>query len=471
MTKTVTHEQEPLLPGAHRVIRVLAPGEGPVCGALVVNEEDLAICVDVASLAGWQGWALAGADHIATPIDLVRRRDGQDVLLPWCTERITAFVARRHGVGEALTAGEVSTLVISLLRGLGEAATAESSLIGEWWLTATARPVFALGGGAAIESASAALIETLRSHATDRALSRLLGNIADGLGDLRRALHRCDLWESELLEHAAPRPLRAGLYAPERAAHVTVGGPREERALDPESPLFDLTGDREGGGARAMFEQLIPRIREVLDASRLRRGLRQLPVRRSRVQKGQKVQDATPQPRRWGKPLLVGGAAAAAVIAVGVFWPSGGDSSSGDAARADSSVGLSLDTSTAKEATATPQNAEPAPTPTPEPTAEAPTAQAPLAAVAGLVALSTSCAGGDAVSCESAWYPVRTSTESAVIRGGVEGVPTLIEDYGDLAAVRWESSDGADAQMLVLIRLNHRWRIQDVYDVADPPSQ
>jgi hypothetical protein len=50
-----------------------------------------------------------------------------------------------------------------------------------------------------------------------------------------------------------------------------------------------------------------------------------------------------------------------------------------------------------------------------------------------------------------------------------DGQPALIEDYGDLAALR--SGAGDDAQLVVIIRRNAEWRIRDVYDIADPPSE
>ena len=50
-----------------------------------------------------------------------------------------------------------------------------------------------------------------------------------------------------------------------------------------------------------------------------------------------------------------------------------------------------------------------------------------------------------------------------------DGPPVLIEDYGDIAAIRNSSDD--DAQMVVIIRRNAEWRMRDVYDIANPPSE
>jgi hypothetical protein len=47
--------------------------------------------------------------------------------------------------------------------------------------------------------------------------------------------------------------------------------------------------------------------------------------------------------------------------------------------------------------------------------------------------------------------------------------PVLIEDYGDIAAIRNASEEGA--QMVVIIRRDAEWRIRDVYDIANPPSE
>src|SRR5690606_18555811 len=58
---------------AHRFIREIGPGDGPVPGRLVAGDDEAFVAVDAALLADWGGWEHAGAAHIAGPQDLVRR--------------------------------------------------------------------------------------------------------------------------------------------------------------------------------------------------------------------------------------------------------------------------------------------------------------------------------------------------------------------------------------------------------------
>lgn len=466
MTESAIREYEPLLPGAHRVIRVLATGEGPYQGVLVANGDDLAVCIDATTLVGWSGWAFAGADHIAAPLDLVRRRDGQDVLLPWCTERITAFVARRRALSESLSAGEVSTLVVSLLRGIAVVGAGVDPHKGEWWLTSTARPVFALGNGLPIEGAAGTLIESLRAQTTDRALLRILGGIVEGLSDLRRAVHHFERWESELLEYASPRPLRAGLRAQERSTRIAIGGEREPLSLAEQAAPFSLDAEPDRGRFWQILEQVSLQIRTAWGRlSARRRGGNSVDDYAQAAMTKQSRPEST---RRWARPMLVGGLAAATVIVGGVLWPAGG-ADKGGSARADTSIAME-DENAPDETSQGAGAIEASPTPKALPVSDA-TAGQPLDAATSLIADTLACAEGDSAACEAAWYPVRSGAESAVIRGQGKGTPSLIEDYGDLVAVRWDPSDESGAQMLVLIRLNEKWRVQDVYDVADPPSQ
>src|SRR5690606_35636001 len=80
---------------AHRHVRRLADGEGPFAGAIVADGDRMCVLSDVGVLGDWVGWRYAGAEHVAGPLDLVRRDDGQDVLLPWCLERVTSVIGRR----------------------------------------------------------------------------------------------------------------------------------------------------------------------------------------------------------------------------------------------------------------------------------------------------------------------------------------------------------------------------------------
>ena len=69
--------------------------------------------------AGPGGMPIADG-HVLAPLDILRRQDGHDVLLPVCTERLEDFLLRRAG-GAELAVGEAVTLAVSLLRGIGGA--------------------------------------------------------------------------------------------------------------------------------------------------------------------------------------------------------------------------------------------------------------------------------------------------------------------------------------------------------------
>ena len=86
-------------------------------------------------------------------------------------------------------------------------------------------------------------------------------------------------------------------------------------------------------------------------------------------------------------------------------------------------------------------------------------------AATDLIASARRCAHSPDPGCAALWDGGGSAARE--IRGDEEP-PALIEDYGDIAAVRNPASAGA--QMIVIIRRDGEWRIRDVYDVADPPS-
>ncbi|MBS1697066.1 MAG: hypothetical protein JST25_01530, partial [Actinobacteria bacterium] len=214
---------------AHRVIRVLAEGEGPFPGELVTCADGVAVRVSAPRLRGWRGWALAGAEHVAAPLDVLLGAEGQDALLPWCVRTVGVHLAGLGGPESGgMSRGEAVTLAVSLLRGVVEltpedagsasgvssADIAEAEPCGAWWLTDEGRPVFAIDAaaapgedGTACATAERALRD-LESRVEDRALQRVLLRLADALRDPRRLRAEAARWEQELLEIAAPRPLR-----------------------------------------------------------------------------------------------------------------------------------------------------------------------------------------------------------------------------------------------------------------------
>ncbi len=474
----------PLIAGAHRLIRALAPGEGPYVGDLVSSGEDICVRADAALWKGWEGWRFSGAEHVAAPLDLVRRADGQDVLLPWCTERATVFLGRRRAAGEPIDLGEVSTLVASVLRGMDELGEQLSSVRGDWWLTSAGRPVLVLGDGDAALAASVRVLTVVRETQLDRTATRLLERLGEALADARRVLPARDRWEGELFELAAPRALRTTVYAPAaaRSVRAAFGGEQQSGAEFRRGSLADAVAPSADDAADTRFiVRWMGRLTRVGESLRERGERRaavgtvaaRVPAVENRDAWGTRISEkAAPLVApRWRKPAVVGGATAVLLIAGGVLWPSAEPHGATAVTLSDVAETSGPTAGQAEE----PERAAPAETAAEAPNTASPSAQTDaLAALTALLAPAQSCAeGGDLSepSCVEVWAVPSAESASALRARPGNGGLTLVEDYGDLAAVRWDpdAAEGA-SQMSVMIRTDEKWRVRDVYDVADPPS-
>lgn len=504
MTRTSTVELAPLLGSAHRMIRVLEADEGPFRGVLVTAGETVAVRRDAVELSGWDGWRFAGSEHVAGPLDLVRRADGHDVLLPWCTERVGGFLARRSGVEEPLTPGECSTLVVSLLRALAELGANECADVdGTWWLTDDGRPVFVIGEGEPARSGVAALVARLGEQNLDRALGRLIAvmhaglarSIAEQPGIPQLLLER---WETEMLEIATPRALRRGGLTGETAEGAVRRGavgasPDPRRVMSGRGPSgreLAQVGVRERSSRRmaAIGRGVVQRFAGV---TRLvaRFGRRRDPRAVGRVPAVVRDGVASSAPNRTGRrrPMVLAGAAAALVLVVGILWPSADDD---DAAVGSSSVSVSSGSS----------GTGPALTPTVTPSASAAVedvprgegstdgegnaVEDPVLAAAALWQEIVACKQAEDAACADAVMPGAVGVIDAV--GAEPKTPpkfAVIDQYGDIAVVRAEAHAGGQVddtdstgpetsagKVLVLARLNEKWLVRDVYDVADQPG-
>lgn len=507
-----------LLPGAHRVVRRLHGGEGPFAGTLVTDGESMSVLRDAEGLADWGGWPFAGTRHVAAPVDVVRRADGHDVLLPWCTERVAVFLGRREGAGSPLSTGEVSTLAVSLLRGIGELGVdPPGDRRGEWWLTDEGCPVLVLGEENDARVAAATLLEAISMGSSDRLQRRLLDGIAEGL---RRYADRpdipprqLDIWESELLATASPRPL---LSMVEEPGVETGAGSLRRRVAATASPRVPSSASSRGAvvAPRAVSRSDRP--------SRARRGLRRPSsavspafldrgVERVRVafgrlsiarRRGAQLvarsgdehharSGSSPRTRRRVPKVAVGIAAAGAVLAAGLLWPS--DPGSDPVRGEDGARETSHDAD--REA-----RRESADEPAEHTEAIGPGAAAPdrgvgaadssgtegiEGAASTLVASIRECAAtGDAV-CASAVVS-GASHVVALFKGAPSGEDRtrLVDEYGGAAVVRLshepggaglsEADDdavpGGGDRMLVLVRVDEKWLVRDAYDVADQPG-
>ena len=189
------------------------------------------------------------------------------------------------------------------------------------------------------------------------------------------------------------------------------------------------------------------------------------------------------------RSVAIAAAVAGVVLVAGLLWPSGDGG--------DASVG-SQDESSSESTAAGPSEGGAAPetgdeSPPGDRLAEgasAPPAAAetnsedsdPVTAADALWSDVLGCveAGDDA--CTDAVEPGSSRVLGAIASTAVER-PTfsLIDEYGDIAVVRGElggagvekvsdDTSAPAARVLVLSRLNDKWLIRDVYDVADQPG-
>lgn len=478
----------PLVPGAHRVVRILDPTEGPFSGALVAQERGVAVRVDAGTLGGWAGWRFAGAEHVAAPIDVCRRRGGHDALLPWCTDRVRAFLVRRSADGGGITPGETSTLAVSLLRGLEELDAATGGVCtGTWWLTDGGRPIFVLGDGPEARAGVIEIMEDLSEQSSGKVVKRALAVIEEGLRKtlvqprLPRALTAA--WEQSMLDIAAPQPLDREFPLPERARDVARAVAIRSGAEHGEGrPL--RADRRRTGGTRRGGPRRRP-IREAVHASMgeifMRvQGVRESYPLRARSRSRGAERSAAPRNRR-RRSLLIAGAAAAAVLIGGLLLPEG------DAAE---SRGEPVNGSAREQVTPSSGEASPARTP-PLTSAEDGGASRvesvregddPVAAASALLRVIADCRTGGDTSCTEAVAGDAERVMDAI--GAIppaRSVPELVDEYGDIAVIRLRAArptqdagavdEGAsDQTTVVLVRMDDKWLVRDVYDVADQPG-
>jgi hypothetical protein len=468
-----------LLPVAHRAVRILDPTEGPFAGALVTRGDEVAVRVDATALAGWVGWRFAGAEHVAGPIDVIRRLDGHDALLPWCTDRVLGLLVRRTAAGSALSSGECSTLVVSLLRGLDELGAGVGEVqTGMWWLTDGGRPTFVIGQGDDPRAGAAEIVARLAEDCGDKALGRVLRAVEQGLEKAltqprvpRRSLEQ---WEQELLAIAAPRPLGRETLTPERSRDVARAAP-----ADPAASLSRASrrgGRRRSGppGSRALLRGGSAALMSALDVVRSR--IRARPTTRT----GRTERRATPGkdsavPRSRRRVLLFAGAAAVAVLAGGLLWPTGDAADSANAAREQKP---SAQPSDAASATPSADGAEREGTAAPTP----PVQDDAAGAAAALWALIDGCREAEDLVCPAAVAPGSVGVvEALTATDGHEPLFEVVDEYGDVAVIRAGSSGDAVEQgdgdvgaladqMMVLVRQNEKWLVRDIYGVADQPG-
>lgn len=447
-----------LVPGAHRVVRSIDFSEAPLPGTLVTAGDDVAIRIDAADLVNWGGWAYSGAEHVCGVVDMVRRADGHDALLPWCTSTVAAFLGRRLAAEAPLSAGELGTLAVSVLRGVREleagGATVAEEAVGDWWLTSQGRPLFIHGEGGAARARSAGLIDRLAAHSADRATLRVLEEVAAALRERRHHEDQDERWETQLFEIAAPRPLRLDVFAAERVSELTQVGalrrdaatdlPKRRRRTETQSSVLQIGF----GAARAAIELLRERLRMLWSR-----------VRRYKAGDGETVAPRVPKTRR--RALVLAACLAGAVLIGGLMWPDG------DAAAPADAAARIPDGEVPSPAVAEPSQAPPAETSDTHP-------DDVLESVPALLEAAEACAAAGASECPEALLPDVVMPSGGLIASGASAsTAELLDDYGDVAVVKLTAADAETslpAQMMVVERQEKAWLVRDVYDVANQPG-
>jgi hypothetical protein len=432
----VTNGAEGLLHGGHRVIRLVAgDAESPWPGALVCTPDgETAVAVDAAILgADWAGWGADSAGHLLAPVDVIRRADGHDVLLPVCTERLEDFLARRSA-GTELSIGEAVTIAVSLLRGLTELPPASTGVCGTWWLTDAGRPVAATGTGtASLEEQTGTHLRELAADAPS--LAAVLADAAAAMTDPRRRTRELERAETVIFAVADPLALATTTFGPRRARdRAAIDTLVEAEDTPPAHPLWIHSLARH---LDADWADLVSRT-----TTGVWRSLR------------------TPRPGR-RRPWLLAGGLAGVVLTGGLLWPTGG----AGPATAEVSTGSTPVASSDPAADEAPDEAA----------AGSPAETPPLTEPVDLAAIATELLDARrACSDDAECLAGVLESSGAPFPGGVVDLPAeqrtvaLLDEFGGAAVLRAEAS-AADSQpqLVVIVRTDRGWLLRDVYDVPE----
>jgi hypothetical protein len=166
---------------------------------------------------------------------------------------------------------------------------------------------------------------------------------------------------------------------------------------------------------------------------------------------------------------VVAGALGAAVLIVGLLWPSDG----GDApAEASSQKVQAPAGSDGAAGDGEGHGVPPTPHPAPSPSDLSLDAGAALDAVPALLDAVDTCIRNAVEHCADAVAEgARTPSNGVASLGSSASTATLVDDYGDVAVIRLTPTEAEIAeQMIVLERRNDIWLVRDVYDVAHQPD-
>ena len=419
------------LTDAYRLLRRVGPPDAPLDGWLARCADGRTVLLAAAdALNGQDLLSFDAGAHVLGPRDVVRMGEGVRFEFDWCVDRLDRVLSRRADVGAALTAGETVTLAVSLRRGLAELSVARPARDapwprGRWWLTDATRPVFARDGSGS--PADAATREALEAAAGSCADSRVRGLIARWLASTADGALTDASIEAYLFAIAEPAPIRAEVFAPARS-----------RSLDAAARLTEIVpAESHRRGLAAALERHIDTDISAMASDAMHSVLQRLRGRG--------------RPRPW----LMAAGVAAAVLVIGVLWPTGEN----PPAQADER-GPASTTAPASPAS----SASPAPSASSTPVAPAADLES---VVTALLDARTACSEEPACLGEVVEDPGSEFAQGAIDLDAAQRTITLLDDFGGVAVLRVDAAEPpTTAQLVVIVESDGRWRLRDVHDVA-----
>ncbi|MGB4779994.1 hypothetical protein [Microbacterium sp.] len=434
-------------------LRRLRPDEAPYPGILRAGDPPMVwVRVDALPMEVWQ---VPLDSHILIPHDIARVDGGHMALLLPCDAPLARRVA-----GVPPTPGEAVTIAVSILRA---ATTAQSVGIetGTWWVDADGRPVLAAGGAAPWVDTALSVLAELAEDAR--------GPLADALAEVVRALSAGPLIERDvercedlLFDAAEPAPLIRRL-----APAAVEPMPRRARSLssaaDPHpkpTPLWyarfvdDDVVDRAAQGVRSVTGAAT----SVFAGMRRRRRPTDPPRRRPAVRPAHA--DRTVRPPRRRAPLIVAAAVGVITVAGGLALPHEEDPAEAVVPQSSDATASSPHVHIDDDSGAVETTAETTPTASPSEGSSGP-------AVRALAALDT-CAREAPAICEVLEDPATPVPTGVASGGAADRTATLLDEYGGVAVYRVDAPD-RPSQVLVLVTVDGKGLVRDVYDLADQP--
>ncbi|MDE0545456.1 hypothetical protein [Microbacterium sp. C7(2022)] len=425
---------------AVRPIRPVRGGvDAPWDGMLVaVAGEERRLFVSTEALpTQWHGWAADPDGHLMGALDVARRPDGHDAILPACSERVTEFIARRRSAGADLSDGERVTLAISVLRAAAELSDAAKDSAGpiqqpqgEWWITDDGKPLLAtaVGSQGAFDACNEVL--TLIAHQHDHRWARGTEAVSPATRP-----YEFEEREAQVFAIANPCALASSPLTPVNyAADAPPDAPAPAAHRAPPDPPTSL------------LHRFLRHIdNDVADAV-------------SRATTAVWRAGARPTARRAGAPWLVAAVVALVIVGVGWLWPEPAPLAQAeglDEPTVEPAVDhVDADASTGSKAS--PSGADPGT----DLVAEA------EALVRAFLACEEDERCRDAVSTRQGLAIPRGST----LTGSAREDLVVVDDFGGVAVLRADAAgDDQAAQIVVIERTDEKWLLRDVYDAAQQP--